>query len=191
MVTRSETSAATRRALLDAAGTLLDAGGPKAVTLREVGARAGVSRSAPYRHFEDKERLLTAVATEAWRGVGDALARLGPDGDTPPEQALRLALLALVGIGRSHPHLYRLMFATPPADPTALARVAERAQDLFLTVVSGVVGPGQAKQYGGLLLAAAHGITGLELSGHLGGDKWQASAEDLLELLLGLLPDPR
>lgn len=33
-----------RRALLDAAAALLDAGGPEAVTLREVGARAGVSR---------------------------------------------------------------------------------------------------------------------------------------------------
>jgi len=33
-----------RRALLDAAAELLDAGGPEAVTLREVGARAGVSR---------------------------------------------------------------------------------------------------------------------------------------------------
>jgi Bacterial regulatory proteins, tetR family len=45
---------------------LLDSGGPDAVTLRGVGARAGVSRGAPYRHFADKESLLTAVAAESW-----------------------------------------------------------------------------------------------------------------------------
>ncbi len=36
--------------------------------------------------------------------------------------------------------------------------------------------------------ATAPGITGLQLSGHLAGDKWQSSAEDLIELLISLLP---
>ncbi|MDF3335868.1 helix-turn-helix domain containing protein [Mycolicibacterium septicum] len=53
-----------RRALLDDAAELLGAGGPAAVTLREVGAREGVSRGAPYRHFADKESLVAAVAAE-------------------------------------------------------------------------------------------------------------------------------
>ncbi|MDQ6820069.1 MAG: TetR/AcrR family transcriptional regulator [Actinomycetota bacterium] len=188
MPTRAETSAATRRALLDAAAALLDTGGPDAVTLREVGARAGVSRSAPYRHFDDKERLLTWVAIEAWHKVGDILEALANHHDTPPEQSLRRALLALIKIGRTRPHLYRLMFITPDTDPTAVAHAAERTQDLFLTIVSQVVGPDQARQYGGLLLASAHGITSLELSGHLAVDKWQASAEELVELLISRLP---
>ena len=188
MVTRSETSAATRRALLDAAGALLDTGGPEAVTLREVGARAGVSRSAPYRHFADKESLLTMVATEAWSEVGDGLEVLASSPDASPEQSLRLALVSLVTIGRSRPHLYRLMFTTPVADPTAAVRAAERAQDLFLEIVAGVVGPHQARRYGGLLLTSAHGITGLELSGHLVWDKWHSTAEDLVDLLIDLLP---
>ena len=43
---RIDSAAATRRALLDDAAELLDSGGPAAVTLREVGARAGVSLGA-------------------------------------------------------------------------------------------------------------------------------------------------
>lgn len=187
MATRSETAAATRRALLDAAGTLLDAGGPDAVTLREVGARTGVSRSAPYRHFADKESLLTALATEGWSEVGDALQAL-TSMEVAPDQALRLALSALATTGRSQPHLYRLMFTTPEGDPTALVRAAERAQDLFVAIVAAVVGPDRARPYAGLLLTSVHGITGLELSGHLGWNKWHASAEDLVELLIALLP---
>lgn len=188
MVTRSETAAATRRALLDAAGALLDTGGPDAVTLREVGARVGVSRSAPYRHFADKEQLLTVIATEAWDHIGAALQVLATGCDAAPTQSLHRALLALVTIGRTRPHLYRLMFTTPTADPTAAVRAAERTHDLFLEIVAAVVGPQQARQYGALLLTSAHGITGLELSGHLVWDKWQTTAEDLVDLLIGLLP---
>ena len=188
MATRLESAAATRRALLDAAGALLDAGGPDAVTLREVGARAGVSRSAPYRHFADKESLLMAVAAEAWSDLGDTLEALAASPGAPPEQTLRRALLSLITIGRSRPHLYRLMFTTPSADPAAAARAAGRTQDLFLQIVAGVVGPRQARQYGALLMTSAHGIAGLELSGHLAWDKWHATAEDLIDLLAGLLP---
>jgi AcrR family transcriptional regulator len=188
MVTRSETSAATRRALIDAAGALLDAGGPEAVTLREVGARAGVSRSAPYRHFDDKEGLLTTVATEAWNELGDVLETLTLDPGAPPGKSLRHALNALITIGRDRPHLYRLMFTPPSADPAAVVRAASRTQDLFLEIVTRAVGPHQARQYAGLLLTSAHGVTSLELSGHLIQDKWHATAEDLVELLISLLP---
>ena len=183
-----ETAAATRRGLLDAAGELLDAGGPAAVTLREVGARAGVSRSAPYRHFADKESLLTALAIEAWNTVGHALEALASSSDAAQERSLRTALLSLVTLGRSRPHLYRLMFTTPVGDPAAAVAAAERAQDQFLKIVAGCVGPRQARQYAGLLLTSAHGITDLELSGHLTWEKWHATAENLVELLISLLP---
>jgi AcrR family transcriptional regulator len=119
MARRSETAAATRRSLLDAAGALLDIGGVDAVTLREVGARAGVSRSAAYRHFADKEALLTVLATNALSELGDTLEILAAS-DDPPEQSLRSALVSLVTIGRTRPHLYRLM--SPPQRVTRLRR---------------------------------------------------------------------
>jgi AcrR family transcriptional regulator len=51
----------TREALVAAATDLVDAGGDQAVTLREVGKRAGVSHNAPYKHFRDKCLILTRV----------------------------------------------------------------------------------------------------------------------------------
>jgi AcrR family transcriptional regulator len=104
--------AVTRRALLDAAAHLLDAGGPEAVTLREVGARAGVSRNAPYRHFADKEGLLTAVAGESWDRLADALKSISAT-DSAPSTRLRQALMTFVELGRKRPHLYQLMFVIP------------------------------------------------------------------------------
>ena len=188
MPTRLETAAATRLALLRSAGELLDLGGPDTVTLREVGARAGVSRSAPYRHFPDKDSLLTVLATQAWTEIGDSLQRLVQQPDLSPDQALRGALSTLTSVGRARPHLYRLMFTTPATDPTAAGRAASRAQDLFIDIVARLTEPDIARQLGGLLLTSAHGATTLELSGHLPYDKWRASAEDLLDLLVTLIP---
>jgi AcrR family transcriptional regulator len=187
VVTRSEAAAMTRQSLLDAAGALLDTGGPDAVTLREVGALAGVSRSAPYRHFANKETLLTAVATNAMNELGDTLERLAA-GDDPPETSLRAALLSLLAIGRTRPHVYRLMFTTPAGDPTIAAQAAERTQDLFLDLVGRIVGRQRARHYGALLLTTAHGATSFESSGHFVWDKWQTNAEQLIDTVIALLP---
>jgi AcrR family transcriptional regulator len=187
VTTRSESAAATRRSLIGAAGVLLDLGGVEAVTLREVGARSGVSRSAAYRHFADKESLLTVLATNAMSDLGDALEALASSQDSP-EKCLRSALLSLIAIGHTRPHLYRVMFTTPTGDPTAAVRAAERAQDLFLEIVGRITGPRRARRYGALLLTTAHGITGLDLSGHLDLDKWHTNAEELVDTIISLLP---
>jgi len=187
---RSETAAATRQALLDAAGALLDIGGVDAVTLREVGARAGVSRSAAYRHFADKDALLTVLATNALIELGDALEILAanPGLADAPGQSLRAALLSLLTIGRTRPHLYRLMFTSPTGDPAAAVRAAGRTWDLYLEIVGRNVGPQRARHYGALLLTSVHGIASLESSGHLVWDKWQTTAEELIETVVGMLP---
>src|SRR5262249_59462689 len=136
MTSRVESAAKTRRALLDAAADLLDAGGPEAVTLREVGARAGVSRNAPYRHFADKEGLLTAVAVESWDRLADALKAIGAT-DSAPSTRLRQALMTFVELGRKRPHLYQLMFVIPETDPSARPRAGPPAHSKLLSIEAG------------------------------------------------------
>jgi AcrR family transcriptional regulator len=187
MVTRAESAAATRRALLDAAAQLLDAGGPEAVTLREVGARVGVTRGAPYRHFADKDSLLTAVAAEGWELIGDRVHTLRTDPGLSATEKLRGALDALIGVGREQPHLYRMMCTAPAGDPAAAVRAAGRTQDEFRAIVAGVVGERDARHYGALLLAGAHGIAGMELSGYLAADKWHTTAGEVLDTLVRMV----
>jgi len=55
------------RVLVDAALKLAEEGGPAAVSIREAARRAGVSAGAPFRHFESRDALMTAVAEEAQR----------------------------------------------------------------------------------------------------------------------------
>lgn len=103
MVSRAESAAATRRALLDAARELLNEGGPQNVTLREVGARANVSRGAPYRHFADKDSLLAAVGAESWDRIADELSRLQTAEPGGEAALLQSALDALITVSRAEP----------------------------------------------------------------------------------------
>jgi AcrR family transcriptional regulator len=184
VTSRQESAAKTRRGLLDAAAELVDAGGPEAVTLREVGARAGVSRAAPYRHFADKEGLLTAVAAESWDRLAEALRASGATSSSPPTR-LQETLMTIVELGRKRPHLYQLMFATPKSDPGVGARAASRAQEEFLSIVAAVVGEADARPYGALLFSTAHGVVELEISGHLSGERW-TTPEDLIATVVAM-----
>ena len=98
-----------RRALLREAVRTIQTQGPGALTLRGVGDRLGVSRTAMYRHFADKQALLEEVATdgfrmlrsallEAWTAAGQGRAGLDAMG------------LAYVRFALAHPSHYRVMF---------------------------------------------------------------------------------
>jgi AcrR family transcriptional regulator len=188
MVTRAESASATRKALVRAAAELLDEGGPDAVTLRAVGARAGVSRGAPYGHFEDKAHLLTQLAVDAWNSLADEVGHLRAEPDAGPAETLEQALLALIGLGRRQPHRYALMFSTPADTPDAAA-AASRVEHQYLDAVADLVGEADARRYGALLMSSAHGIAGLELTGHLAEEKWGVDAEQLVRTLVGAITD--
>jgi AcrR family transcriptional regulator len=189
MMSRMESAAATRRALVGSAAELIDSGGPDAVTLREVGARAGVSRGAPYRHFADKESLLAAVAAKGWERVGDRMHALNADSRRSPADRLRAALGVLITVNREQPHLYELMFSTPAGDPAAVVRAAQRSCDEFVAIVASVFGERIAQRYSAILLTGAHGAAGLESSGLLRTDKWQTTADELIDSLLAMVDE--
>src|SRR5689334_13239900 len=63
-----------RRALLDEALRTIQTHGVEHLTLRTVGERLGVSRSALYRHFADKQSLLATVGKEGFRKLRQTIA---------------------------------------------------------------------------------------------------------------------
>ena len=184
-MTRAESAAATRRALLDDAAELLDAGGPDAVTLREVGARAGVSRGAPYRHFENKDSLLIALAAEGWERLARQISALQSNPRRQPRDTLRAALLDILSVSRHQPYLYQLMFNTPSGDTTAVVDAAQRLCDEFLAIVA-AVGDDDPERLAATLLTAVHGAAGLETSGLLNTEKWHTTADALIDSFIDI-----
>ncbi|MFC4106775.1 TetR/AcrR family transcriptional regulator [Micromonospora zhanjiangensis] len=68
-----------RRVLLGAAAEVIGESGPGALSLRDLARRAGVSHAAPAHHFGDKAGLLTALATQGFDLLADALRAAGDD----------------------------------------------------------------------------------------------------------------
>jgi AcrR family transcriptional regulator len=61
------------QAVLTAAVAAITESGPERLSMRDLARRAGVSHAAPRHHFGDKAGLLTAVATEGFALLADAL----------------------------------------------------------------------------------------------------------------------
>jgi AcrR family transcriptional regulator len=125
-------------ALIAAALKAVEQDGPDAVSLRELAQDLGVSRAAPYRHFADRDALLTAVAARGFEdlivGYEAALAHAG-DG----QQKLRAASRVYFDFANRRPGLFRLMFdsdflaRTPP--PAVLIGPADKAYHLLWRAV--------------------------------------------------------
>lgn len=171
----------TRDALIDAATVLLDAGGPAAVTLRDVGRRAGVSHNAPYNHFAGKEELLAAIATREL-----ARPRLNPKG-TGPAGTTREVMLDYVRWALLFPARFKLVFGRWTIENTELRAVAGQAHRRLIEAVEadqrqGGLPSGDGERLAALLLATAHGAVDQALAGHLAQDgKGRASPADLVE----------
>jgi AcrR family transcriptional regulator len=98
-----------RRALIDQALRTIDRLGVEGLTLRGVGEALGVSRTALYRHFSDKQALLAAVSCEGFRalrlGLLESWERSGRG--SAGFDAMGVAYLQFAV---SHPAHYRVMF---------------------------------------------------------------------------------
>jgi AcrR family transcriptional regulator len=113
-----------RAACLRAAIELLEENGAPALSLRAVARRAGVSPGAPYRHYADRDALLSAVAAVGYRELAGYLAAAHPSPSTPDD--LAAVAIAYVQFALDRPALFRAMF-TEPCDRDSSERVAATA----------------------------------------------------------------
>lgn len=63
-----------KNALIEAGADILSKDGVNGLSLRKVAQKAGVSHTAPYAHFADKQALIAAIATDGYRRLYDSLA---------------------------------------------------------------------------------------------------------------------
>ena len=101
-----------KRALIDAALALIEEKGVKALTVREAAKKAGVSHAAPYRHFKDKDELLSAVAIEGFDIVIQDTRKRFETFKDDPLMRFRESGLAYIDFAVAHPSHYRVMFAS-------------------------------------------------------------------------------
>jgi AcrR family transcriptional regulator len=163
-----------RRALLDEALATIRAEGVDAVTLRQIGARLGVSRTALYRHFADKRALLAAVATEGFRTLREQLVRAWEEGGRGRD-AFDSMGVAYVHFAVANPPHYRVMFGgfvNPKAcDPELAAEAAGAFQALVDALAAlqrdKVVRGDDLLTMARFVWAVVHGVAMLAIDGQL------------------------
>jgi len=137
-----------RRALLDAALAVLTEADARALTLREVARRAGVTHAAPYRHFTDKDALLAAVAEEGFRTLIEVMKEEMGRASADPVEQLEALGVGYVRFALAHPAHFEVMFGPElPWHQEECTPLHDAADDTFGLLVASV----QAAQAAGKL----------------------------------------
>ena len=163
-----------RRALLDEALATVRAEGVEALTLREIGARLGVSSTALYRHCADKRALLTAVATEGFRKLREQLATAWDEGGGG-RAGSRAMGGAYIRFAVENPSHYRVMFSRfvdPEPQERELAAEAVGAFQSLVDSVATLQRAGLLRADDPVLLAryvwaVVHGVAMLAIDGQI------------------------
>jgi AcrR family transcriptional regulator len=167
-----------RETLLGAAIELLaDLQDVQALSVRAVTARAGVSPTALYLHFADKEELLAAVKERCFEELRRYIST-GAQQDSDPRKQLAAMGRAYLRFAAERPGYYRVLFHTPHGEPTAEpltdpldpaapgwpAAAAQALGDLVGAVRRCLPPNAPAEQAATMIWAGLHGYAGLRRS---------------------------
>ncbi|GAC1404370.1 MAG: TetR/AcrR family transcriptional regulator [Mycobacterium sp.] len=159
-----------REEVLDAATELLlETGHAKAVSIRSVAQRVGVTPPSIYLHFADKEALLDAVCARYFEKLDEKMQRVAVDQPSTIE-VLRAQGLAYVRFARQTPELYRIATmgeSRPGSDvdgalnSSAFAHMRHSVEALM---AEGIYPQGDATNLALELWTVAHGVAALMIS---------------------------
>lgn len=147
--------------------------GVRALTLREIGTRLGVSRTAPYRHFADKDALLGAIGAAGFQGFGDVLDHARKSAASNFFDQLEAMGIAYVRFAAEHRAHFEVMFGSGGKalhlDPEG-SKVADRAFGILEETIRGGQAAGEfvggdSMDIARMVWALVHGISLLGFDG--------------------------
>ncbi len=161
-----------RAALLNAAIAEIEGVGVEHLSLRSLAHELGVSPSAAYHHFADKDALIAAVALRAFEmleaSVADAARSVPADVDAAGR--LGVAALAYITFAVDHPHLFRAAFSGHRPEVAVDTRGVFHpllGQLLDDVAAEGAVPADARAGADAVVWAAVHGMATLVLEGYL------------------------
>ncbi|WP_449433291.1 TetR/AcrR family transcriptional regulator [Pseudomonas putida] len=191
-----------REALTEIAVTLLEEHGAANLSLRMLARELGVSQTAPYHHFEDKNALLAAIAAEGFRKAAQVLRTVSINHHSL-ERRVRGLCAGYVRFAREKPEMWRLMYGTAvqhketypelvEASNEAFEALAARVEEMMIEFGIDHIGPKQAAMY---LLGLNHGLATMivdprssSIAESIIGDERQVVAEAAKLFVAGFRP---
>ncbi len=180
-----------RASLVATASRLLECEGAAALSLRRVAREAGVSHTAPYRHFRDKHELLEAVAADGFRALESQLESIATRHPNDLRRQIVESCRAYVAETLAHPERTHLMFGgflDPSRRSDELSAAIEESFASFVATIrrgEGIIFRDLPTR--DLVLALWSATHGLALLGSAGQLVSAGEPEDLVERLVELL----
>jgi AcrR family transcriptional regulator len=164
-----------RQALINTAIALVAEQGIMNWSLREVARRIGVSHTAPYRHFADRDALLAAVGKKGFQELCEHLQETLAKIPNKPDERLQAIGIAYVQYAIAHPCEYEVMFRYSPKDESQYPALTEAGSKAFAILVDAIalgqeVGVFRQENPRELALVAwslVHGLSMLAIDGQL------------------------
>jgi AcrR family transcriptional regulator len=179
-----------KEALLQAALDLIAKKGAAGFTFADAARLAGVSPAAPYRHFRDRDELLSSIAQRGFEQFESTLSQAWDDGRPDTVTAFERVGKAYLAFAREKPAFYSAMFESGlavDASPS-LQAAAERAFAVIRAAAErlAALAPPGSPRPPALMMALhiwsmSHGIASLFARGDAARRKLPMSAEELLE----------
>ena len=159
MPTPAKTSA---RALIDIGIALATEGGVDAVTIAAVAKAAGIKGPSLYKHFSDRQALLTAIEIAI---LHELEVRVRQVKARAPRQRIIAIAQAYRAYWQAVPLRYSMLFRMNTAGDAALAEAHQFAsRPLFEQVVAAGVPPERIPIVARTLVAFMHGFVGIEIA---------------------------
>ncbi len=165
----------TRTQICEAARTIFAKEGVDGISMRRIAADVGITPTAIYRHFTDKNALVAAIVDEGFAILENKM-RQTPRGRTGRETLMRL-LDGYTDFALAYPQYYDFMFLLPRTDvrryPDDFRRRESATFNILLDLVSETIQSGEFKQDEALetsltIWSHAHGFMSLYRCGRFG-----------------------
>jgi AcrR family transcriptional regulator len=179
-----------KEALLQAALDLIAQKGAAGFTFADAARMAGVSPAAPYRHFRDRDELLSSIAQRGFEQFEAALSTAWDDGRPDTVTAFERVGRAYLAFAREEPSYYSAMFESglPIEDNPTLMAAGERAFAVIRAAaerLAALAPPGVPRPPAMMMAlhiwSMSHGIASLFARGDAARRKLPMSPDELLE----------
>jgi AcrR family transcriptional regulator len=164
-----------KNALIKAGVEILSKEGVTGLSLRKVAQKAGVSHSAPYSHFADKQALIAAISTEGFRIIHKQLNTVIKLHHDEPMRQLVEGAWAYVKFALSDPAHFKVTFSSVlerEKEYPAFVKMSQKSFGLVVQIVEAcqaarVLRPGPADVEAISVWSIVHGFVSLLLEGQL------------------------